>query len=142
MNKKIIAVTGKQGSGKSTFCNMLASEINADVFNFDIFSHKVLLLENVKEIIIIAIIMALVMPSATRVSQNNKKRIYEEYENMMIEYAKVLSKGFPHVRVDLYAPDDHVYFSEMTFTSTQGRINWCTLEFLRFMGEKVKEGMK
>lgn len=62
--------------------------------------------------------------------------------NEMIEYAKVLSKGFPHVRVDLYAPNDHVYFSEMTFTSTGSRINWCTPEFLRFMGDKIREGMK
>lgn len=62
--------------------------------------------------------------------------------NEMIEYARILSKGFPHVRVDLYAPDDHVYFGEMTFTSTSSRINWCTPEFLKAMGEKVKEGMK
>ena len=62
--------------------------------------------------------------------------------NEMIEYAKVLSKGFPHVRVDLYAPGDQLYFGEMTFTSTASRINWCTPEFLRTMGEKVREGMK
>lgn len=60
----------------------------------------------------------------------------------MIEYSKVLSKGFPHVRVDFYAPDEHIYFSEMTFTSTNGRINWCTPEFLKTMGDKVREGMK
>lgn len=59
----------------------------------------------------------------------------------MIEYAGVLSKGFPHVRVDLYAPDNHVYFGEMTFTSTSSRIDWCTPEFLKTMGEKVKEGL-
>lgn len=60
----------------------------------------------------------------------------------MIEYSKVLSKGFPHVRVDLYAPGDHIYFSEMTFTSTASRINWCTPEFLRTMGDMVRKGME
>ena len=54
----------------------------------------------------------------------------------------MLSKGFPHVRVDFYAPDDHIYFSEMTFTSTASRINWCTPEFLKTMGDLVREGMK
>ena len=52
------------------------------------------LIELLAVIIIIAIIMDLVMPSATRVSQNNKKRIYEEYENMMIEYAKVSALNY------------------------------------------------
>ena len=47
------------------------------------------LIELLATIVIIAIIMALVMPSATRVSRNNRDRIYKEYENMMIEYAKI-----------------------------------------------------
>ena len=47
------------------------------------------LIELLATIVIIAIIMALVMPSATRVSHNNKQRIYQEYEQMMIEYAMV-----------------------------------------------------
>lgn len=47
------------------------------------------LIELLATIVIIAIIMALVMPSAIRVSKNNKQRIYQEYENMMVEYAKV-----------------------------------------------------
>ncbi len=59
----------------------------------------------------------------------------------MIEYAKVLSKGFPHVRVDLYAPENSVFFGEMTFTSTASRINWCTPEFLTIMGKKIKDGL-
>lgn len=53
MKKKIlIAVTGKQGSGKSTLCNYLAKEMNADLFNLDIYSHKALKDEKVKNILI------------------------------------------------------------------------------------------
>ena len=49
--KTIIAVTGKQGSGKSTLCNHLAKEMNADLFNLDIYAHKALKDSNVKDIL-------------------------------------------------------------------------------------------
>ncbi|MBQ8749941.1 MAG: dephospho-CoA kinase [Clostridia bacterium] len=48
----IIAVTGKQGSGKSTFCNFLAKELNADLYHLDIYSHKALQNEEVKKILV------------------------------------------------------------------------------------------
>lgn len=38
----------------------------------------------------------------------------------MVEIAKKLSKGFAHVRVDLYCIEDKVYFGEMTFTDGSG----------------------
>lgn len=38
----------------------------------------------------------------------------------MIKIATELSKGFSHVRVDLYNVDGKIYFGEMTFTSTGG----------------------
>ncbi len=47
------------------------------------------LIELLATIIIIAIIMTLILPSALRVSKKNNKKIYGEYENMMVEYAKV-----------------------------------------------------
>ncbi len=47
------------------------------------------LVELLATIVIIAIIMSLVLPSVMKVSDNNKKRIYKEYENMMVEYAKI-----------------------------------------------------
>lgn len=47
------------------------------------------LVELLATIIIIAIIMTLVLPSAFRVSNNNKLKIYEEYEKVMVEYAMV-----------------------------------------------------
>ena len=38
----------------------------------------------------------------------------------MIEIATALSKGFPHVRVDLYNVEGKIYFGEMTFTNGGG----------------------
>ncbi len=35
--------------------------------------------------------------------------------NKMIEFAKILAKGFPHVRIDFYEINGEVYFGEMTF---------------------------
>jgi len=42
----------------------------------------------------------------------------------MIRIAETLSKGFDHVRVDLYDIDDEVYFGEMTFTNGSGLEKW------------------
>ena len=47
------------------------------------------LVELLATIVIIGLIMTLVMPSASRVSNDNKERMYKEYEKMMIEYAKI-----------------------------------------------------
>lgn len=40
--------------------------------------------------------------------------------NEMIEVARKLSKGFSHVRIDLYNVKDKIYFGEMTFTNGAG----------------------
>ncbi len=40
--------------------------------------------------------------------------------NMMLNIARILSEGFPHVRVDLYNVDGKIYFGEMTFTNGSG----------------------
>ena len=40
----------------------------------------------------------------------------------MLEYAKILSKPFPEVRVDFYEVDGKLYFGELTFTSSCGRM--------------------
>lgn len=55
----------------------------------------------------------------------------------MIEYARILSKGFPEVRVDFYDTPESVYFGEMTFTSCCGRMAYFTPELLKIMGAKV-----
>lgn len=42
----------------------------------------------------------------------------------MIAIAKDLSKGFPFVRTDLYEVNGKIYFSELTFTPTGGRMGY------------------
>lgn len=56
----------------------------------------------------------------------------------MIRVARVLSKGFPEVRVDLYEAQGRVWFGEMTFTSLGGMMNYYTPAYLREMGERVE----
>lgn len=38
----------------------------------------------------------------------------------MIDFSKILSKGFSHVRVDFYEVDGHLYFGELTFYHFSG----------------------
>ena len=47
---------------------------------------------------------------------------------LLLEYATILSYGFPQVRVDFYIVDDKIYFGEMTFTSYSGRMPYFTKE--------------
>ena len=52
--------------------------------------------------------------------------------DQMIELSKILSKGFPHVRVDFYEVDGHLYFGELTFYHFSGFMpfepaNWDTI---------------
>lgn len=58
----------------------------------------------------------------------------------ILEYAKILSKGFAQVRVDFYNAFGKVFFGEMTFTSNCGRMKYFTQERLTAMGEKIKAG--
>lgn len=43
----------------------------------------------------------------------------ENFEKM-VELATILSKGMPHVRVDLYNVNGHIYFGELTFFDSSG----------------------
>lgn len=54
--------------------------------------------------------------------------------NKMLEYAKILSKGIPHVRVDFYDIDGRIYFGEMTFTTGYG---YRSQEFSDYLGSKI-----
>lgn len=47
------------------------------------------LIELLITIVIIGLIMGLILPSASRMSRDNQNRLYLEYENMMVEYAKI-----------------------------------------------------
>ncbi len=51
---------------------------------------------------------------------------FEKPENFerMIDVVKLLSKGHPHVRVDLYNIDGRIYIGELTFSSECGYTRW------------------
>lgn len=55
----------------------------------------------------------------------------------MINVARLLSKPFPEVRVDLYAVGGKVYFGELTFTSLGGMMDFYSPEYLSEMGTHV-----
>jgi hypothetical protein len=54
----------------------------------------------------------------------------------MLEYASVLCKGFPQVRVDLYNINGRIFFGEMTFTSNGGFMTYFTPSFLKETGAR------
>ena len=56
----------------------------------------------------------------------------------MIKVAKILSKDFPFVRVDLYDYKNHVYFSELTFTPWGGIMYSYKNEVLDKYGELLR----
>ena len=55
----------------------------------------------------------------------------------ILEYAKILSKPFPQVRIDFYEVDGKVYFGEMTFTSACGRMDYFTPTALKQLGKNI-----
>lgn len=59
-----------------------------------------------------------------RTDYNLLKDIPAKPDNLteIIDVAKRLSKGFPHVRVDLYNVQNHIYFGELTFYTASGYI--------------------
>ncbi len=56
----------------------------------------------------------------------------------MVEYARILSSDFPHVRVDFYNIDGKIVFGELTFHNSSGYTNFVPDEFDFIMGEKFK----
>jgi hypothetical protein len=57
--------------------------------------------------------------------------------NEMLDASRILSKGFPEVRVDLYVVNGKPYFGELTFTSLGGYMDYFTPELLLKMGERI-----
>ena len=55
----------------------------------------------------------------------------------MLEIAKILSRDFKYVRVDLYVINDRIYFGELTFTPSQCVFPYFTDEFLLEMGYRL-----
>lgn len=71
----------------------------------------------------------------------NKKDVKLEKTNeiqKMIKYAEILSKGFPHVRVDFYYFDKKIYFGELTFYHSSGYQKFKPESFAIEMGNKIK----
>lgn len=56
----------------------------------------------------------------------------------MIEFSKVLSKGYPHVRVDFYEVDGHLYFGELTFYHFSGFIPFEPNQWDKVFGDWLK----
>ncbi len=56
----------------------------------------------------------------------------------MVGIARTLSKGFPFVRVDLYALNDgSIKFGEMTFTTYSGIAPWHPADANAYMGSLI-----
>ena len=56
---------------------------------------------------------------------------------LMIQLAEKLSKGIPHVRVDLYNCNGHIYFGEMTFYHYGGMIKFHPEKWDYIFGEWI-----
>ena len=57
----------------------------------------------------------------------------------MLNIATILSKGFNHVRVDLYSFDNNIIkFGEMTFQHTAGYGKWSNKEFDKHLGDLLE----
>lgn len=57
----------------------------------------------------------------------------KELENIF-EYSKILSAGFPHMRVDFYIEQNKVIFGECTFFHSAGNVAFEPAEFDYEMG--------
>ena len=53
----------------------------------------------------------------------------------MLKYARLLSREFVFVRVDLYEYEDKVYLGELTFTPTNGFVYWKNYEQSFYFGK-------
>ena len=76
--------------------------------------------------------------ATSHVSIASKALPRPECSDKIIDTARILSKPFPEVRVDLYVVNNKVYFGELTFTSLGGMMNYYTPKYLEEMGEVVK----
>lgn len=58
----------------------------------------------------------------------------------MIKIAEVLSKPFPHARVDLYFENDRIYIGELTFFSASGTTNFYPNKYDKIFGTYLDLG--
>ena len=70
---------------------------------------------------------------------NSEKPIQkpEQFE-LMIEFSRKLSKDIPHVRIDFYEVNGHVYFGEMTFFHFSGMVPFDPPEWDKKLGDLLE----
>lgn len=57
---------------------------------------------------------------------------------LLLDYARILSEKFIHVRVDLYLLQSKIYFGELTFTSDAGFVVIDPIEIEEKIGSWIK----
>lgn len=77
------------------------------------------------------------LPFRWRYEPSGKTHPAPEKLQDMIKYARVLSEGFPFVRVDFYEANEKVYFGELTFFHGGGYGHYQPEEMDRIMGDMV-----
>lgn len=70
----------------------------------------------------------------------NSKHSLDKPKNFvqMLDIARKLSAGIPHVRIDLYNCNGNIYFGEMTFFHNSGMVPFEPLEWDFKLGELLK----
>lgn len=58
--------------------------------------------------------------------------------DIMLSVAEKLSKNFPHVRVDLYNIEGHIYFGELTFYDGSGYMSFTPDSYDKELGSYFK----
>jgi len=56
------------------------------------------------------------------IEYSNNENFFAKPDNLglMLEFSERLSRNIPHVRIDFYEANGHLYFGEITFTTTSG----------------------
>lgn len=55
----------------------------------------------------------------------------------MLEFARILSKGIPHLRTDFYVINDKIYFGELTFYHGAGNEKFSSIEWEKKLGDLI-----
>lgn len=69
---------------------------------------------------------------------SNRKQMRPDGFERMIEIASTLSKGHPHIRIDLYNVKGEIYFGEMTFYHFNGFTPFVPKEWDYKLGEMIQ----
>ena len=83
---------------------------------------------------------AMLLPFWETVCPADHSKIFDKPKNFnkMIEYAEILSKDIPFVRIDFYNINGKIYFGEITFFPAAGMGKFEPMEWDYKLGEKLK----